>query len=271
MKKICIILLLIQLPAFAAKKFFLSWSYNRSWHSKSNIKFRTKDGTFEVACARGEDRQTEFSFKNYFSFDRIFVPQYNIKLGYQLKPNLAIVLGTDHMKWILDNSRNYKIFGNYTGNTYDPKSNTPLTWNTIETTGNSSWLEYEHSDGYNYVFTGVEFSQDIKRFFNNKIAFQLREGIGPGILVTKTKTLVYRDAQKKEVVDNPFKITGFGAHLSLSPRVTFFDKLYIELELKATLVKVTNAPFLGHDVEKVSHSPISSLQAKYGLGYAFSF
>lgn len=261
----------MHMSAYSSSKFFFSWSYNRSWHSKSNIKFQTEDGTFHIKCAEGKDRQTKFSLKNYFSFNKIFIPQYNIKLGYQVKPNLAIVIGTDHMKWILDNSKNYEISGNYSGQTFNPNTNSPLTWNSITSTGDSSWLEYEHSDGYNYVFVGAEFSQKLKSYFNNKVEIELREGFGPGILVTKTKTLVYRNAQKEEVLDNPFKVTGLGAHLSLSPRITFFDNLYIEFELKTTLVKVTNAPFLGKNNEKVSHSPIITLQTKYGLGYAFSF
>jgi len=271
MKKAFPLLFLFTLSAFASKKFFVSWSYNRSWHTKSDIKFQTKDGTFHIKNAIGKDRQTKFSFKKYFSLSEITIPQYNLKLGYQLRPNLAIVLGTDHMKWIFDNNKNYEITGDYTGSTYDPNSKASLTWSTIKSSGNSSWLEYEHSDGYNYVYLGAELSQNLKGYFNNKVALQIREGAGAGPLVTKTKTLVYRDSQVKEILDNPFKVTGAGVHLSLAPRITFFDRIYLEFELKTTLVKVMSAPFLGDDTEKVSHSPILSLQAKYGLGYAFSF
>jgi len=271
MLKIIIPLLIFQLNSYAQKKVFFSWSYNRSWHSKSDVKFQTKDGTFYVDNASGQDRPSDFSLKNYFSLNKIFIPQYNLKIGYQVRPNLAIVIGTDHMKWIFDNDKNYTISGDYNGATYDTKAKKPIVWDSVKSSGNASWLEYEHSDGYNYVYAGAEFSQNIFSFYRDKFSLQLREGTGLGVLITKTKTEVYRGPTNKEVLDNPFKMTGYGAHLSLSSRLLFLKKLFLELEFKTTLIKVYNAPFLGKSGEKVSHSPIFSLQSKIGMGYIFTF
>ena len=56
--------------------FFLSWGYNWSWYSDSDIKFEGENYNFELKSVKAADRQTPFTFENYFRFNSITIPQY---------------------------------------------------------------------------------------------------------------------------------------------------------------------------------------------------
>lgn len=43
------------------------WGWNFSWYSKSDIHFKGDNYDFTIHDATAQDRQTEFSFDNYFN------------------------------------------------------------------------------------------------------------------------------------------------------------------------------------------------------------
>ena len=101
--------------------FFLSWGYNWSWYSNSDIKFEGENYNFELKSVKAADRQTPFTFENYFRFNSITIPQYNLRIGYYFKNNYSVSLGIDHMKYVARPGQLVKISGEIenSGTIYD--------------------------------------------------------------------------------------------------------------------------------------------------------
>ena len=78
---------------------FVYWGYNRSVYTKSNLRFIGPGYDFTLKGVEAKDRPSE-NFKTYVSLTDFTVPQFNFRVGYNIKKNWAISLGYDHMKYV---------------------------------------------------------------------------------------------------------------------------------------------------------------------------
>ncbi len=126
------------------------------------------------------DRQSSYSTKLYFGAKTFTIPQYNARLGYFFKDNWEISIGTDHMKYVVEQNQTVPISG-YIENTntiYDDL------YENDKVKLEREFLLFEHTDGLNYVNAALRHS--FKLVENNKIKFRSLEGVGLGILVPRT-------------------------------------------------------------------------------------
>ena len=47
------------------KSIYFIWGYNRAWHSKSDMYFKTPEGDFNIGDAVGKERQSAFRWDVY--------------------------------------------------------------------------------------------------------------------------------------------------------------------------------------------------------------
>jgi len=145
-----------------AKKgeFFLTCGYNWSWYSNSDIKFEGENYNFELKNVKAADKQTPFTFYNYFHPAHITTPQYNLRLGYYFSDHYSISLGLDHMKYIARSDQSLQIFGEIqnSGTIYDGVYNDEMIL--LE----EGFLEFEHTDGLNYINAEVRRFDDLIQF-----------------------------------------------------------------------------------------------------------
>ena len=59
---------------------YFAWGWNRGYHSNTDVKFTTPDGTFTIHDAVGKDRPSPFDPKIYFNPTTMSIPQYNMEL-----------------------------------------------------------------------------------------------------------------------------------------------------------------------------------------------
>ena len=90
---------------------FFSWGYNRSVYTESDLHIIGQGYDLTLKNAKAIDRPHPFSLENYFSIDRLTVPQFNIRAGYYFKNNWAISFGVDHMKYIFKDKNQVKLHG----------------------------------------------------------------------------------------------------------------------------------------------------------------
>ena len=133
---------------------FLTWGYNWSWYSNSDIKFEGENYNFELKNVKAADKQTPFTFHNYFYPTYITTPQYNLRLGYYFSDHYSISLGIDHMKYIARPDQPLQIFGEIqnSGTIYDG------VYNNETILLEEGFLEFEHTDGLNYI------NAEVRRF-----------------------------------------------------------------------------------------------------------
>lgn len=136
----------LKLPANATNKWSLSWGWNRSNYSTSDIHFSGKDHDFTINNVVATDIQTEVTGPNIFGIylnpSEITIPQTNMRLAYQLTPNSAIALNLDHMKYVMTADQIVPITGTI-GNTVYPPGTTRIM--------DVNFLNFEHTDGLNVV------------------------------------------------------------------------------------------------------------------------
>ena len=242
---------------------YFTWGYNRGFHSKSDATFKTKDGTFTIKDAVGHDRPST-ELLDYIHPARIPIPQYNVRLGYQLNPNWSIEAGMDHMKWVFDPSLQYEVEGDYNRQVFVPHPTDPaqlngLNFSQVKETGDMRWLTFEHTDGYNYAFLGSVYKHNLFQSKNENFKIDALAGAGLGLMIPKTKVMFHQDGWWNwEGLDNRFKIAGYGVHAEGKLRMTY-KKFFMEAAGRGTYIKVKNA-LVNDQKARLKHTPIASFQ-----------
>ena len=134
------------MPANATNKWALSWGWNRSNYSNSDIHFSGKDHDFTIRDTVATDIQTDATLANVFGIylrpSEITIPQTNMRLAYQLSPNSAVELNLDHMKYVMLADQVVPITGTIGNTVYPPGTKRIMDVN---------FLNFEHTDGLNIV------------------------------------------------------------------------------------------------------------------------
>lgn len=253
---------------------FITWGYNRGFHTNSDITIETEDGKFTIKDAVGVDRPSKFSLE-YLKPSKFSIPQYNLKVGYWFSEDskFGIAGGTDHMKWIFDEQQEYDIEGYF---------NKPLwvngekkNFNEIIEGRNASFLMLEHSDGYNYPYLEGLYRE--KLINTTRFGLDVVAGAGAGILFPKTRTRIAdreNSAQYRDV-DNKFHVAGWGAHSDLSIMfkykqnngVTFF----VKPTARSVVGKINNALYMGSDEGRISQTAIYTFEPSVSIGSEVPF
>ena len=240
--------------------FFLSWGYNWSWYSNSDIKFEGENYNFELKSVKAADRQTPFTFENYFRFNSITIPQYNLRLGYYFKNNYSVSLGIDHMKYVARSGQLVKLSGEIenSGTIYDG------VYNNKTVLLEKFFLEFEHTDGLNYI------NAEIRRFddlftLHKSIKMNLFYGTGIGFIYPKTNSLLLNNDRYDQ-----FNLAGYGLHALFGVGFTFFEHLIIKTELKGGYINMPNIRTTSNESDSASQSFFFG-QYNFSIGGSFNF
>jgi hypothetical protein len=242
-------------------KIVVYWGYNRSFHTAADTWISTDKGEIIIRRAKGYDRPSKNPL-TYIDPTKFTIPQFNFKVGYHFNEWLRIVAGTDHMKLVIKTTEPAeKVEGNYQGPLFNRFTGEQLTWEEILETGDISFLQLEHTDGYNYPFVGLEIEKPIFEYKTFKVSYV--GGAGIGIMFPKTLAGVSEAPFKMTVIDNRYKVAGAGAHVNGELKLSVQNKKGVEFFIsawsKGTAIKIWNAYYL-EDQGKIEHAPIYSLQ-----------
>lgn len=259
---------------------YFSWGYNRGYHTKTDVKFTTPDGTFTVHDTVGKDRQSPFDPKIYFNPTKLSIPQYNVELGVMFNEKWGLELKQDHMKLVFDNTRPYEITGDYNHQVVVPNENPVADWDAVrpvdfevaKANKDASWLKFEHSDGYNYISVGAVYNQNLYQSKNEKFGIDARFGAGAGLMIPKTFVAMHQDQSWNwEGLDNKFHIAGGGVHGEAKLKFTFWNSIYLQAATRGTYIKVKDALVDGTESRMEHVQPIGSVQLMGQIGYQHTF
>ncbi len=200
---------------------YIMWGWNRAAYSKSNIKFTGNDYDFKLYKVKAHDRPTKVSFHNYLQPNRITIPQTNFRVGYFIKNNIAVSLGFDHMKYVMDQNQTVKMVGTIT-----QEGTHKGTYNGDKTL-TTDFLEYEHTDGLNYINVEVEKYFSIYQAKNSNCKIDILGGAGAGFLMPRTDAKLLNYERNDE-----FHVAGFGITTKVGVQFLFFKHLLVKLENK---------------------------------------
>lgn len=211
-------------------KIFFYWGGNRENYSKSDLHFTGNGYDFTVENAVADDKPKGWSI-DYINPARMTIPQTNFRLGYFITDHYNISVGFDHMKYVMRTGQTANINGvidlpaDHPGYVYNG------TYNNTPTVLAEDFLDFEHTDGLNYINAEFARVDDISKLFciGNTDIFQVNitEGVGGGILYPRTNAKVLGMKRNDE-----FHIAGFGVSAKAGLNLTFLKYFFVTGELK---------------------------------------
>ncbi|WP_338790978.1 hypothetical protein V9L05_22820 (plasmid) [Bernardetia sp. Wsw4-3y2] len=208
-------------------RLYFYWGYNRGWYTKSDIHFKGKNYDFTLKDVIAKDRQSKFAVDPYFKLNKITIPQYNFRIGYYLTENWDVSFGIDHMKYVMQQNQIVDI----NGYIHDTSSNYDADYFHNDIKLKDDFLQFEHTDGLNYV--NVEIRHSSLLFDFNKIKISLNKGLGVGFLYPRTNTTLLGQQRHDD-----FHVAGYGIGGVIGARVAFFNKFFIQSEFKGGYINL---------------------------------
>ena len=214
-------------------KVFVSWGWNQSRYTRSDINFKGSDYNFTLKDVVAKDRQTGFSLR-YLNPSKITIPQYNFRIGYFINSKYSISFGFDHMKYVMEQDQTVKINGKIAGSGTDYDG--VYSNDAIKLTGD--FLKFEHTNGLNYLNLELRrmdnlFDQRTLKIKN--IDINIIEGIGAGLLYPKSDVTLLNYERNDQ-----WHVAGYGMNLVAGLNVTFFKHFFIQGEMKGGYINMPN-------------------------------
>ncbi len=202
---------------------FFYWGYNRSYYSKSDIRFVGSNYDFKLKNVTAYDRPDKFRADVYFNPATLTVPQYNARIGYYISDKWAFSFGVDHYKYVMADYNNVLLDGfigagtdtNWVGNYNDE----PVITRTDD-------FHYENTNGVNFLRFELMRSFDVFEV-GKKRQLALTANIGAGV----GPALTFSDLNFGQVhtFATP-SISGYGLGVNGSVRLEFFKHFFMQME-----------------------------------------
>lgn len=217
---------------------FFHWGYNRSWYTQSQMHFEGKGYDFTMSDVTAHDHPAKFG-KVYFNPKTITVPQFNVRLGYNISDNWAISVGYDHMKYIFAD-HNQVVLNGFIEPGLDEVSNLSGNYSDYAMVTEREKFHYENSDGLNYIRAELTRLQNIYHTKDRNFAITGLAGISAGGILSFND---FRFAGVNSM--RTISLSGYGISGHLGLRFEFFKHVYIQANYGGGFlhqVKVRNRP-----------------------------
>ncbi len=223
--------------------FYFYWGYNRSSYTSSDITFKGANYNFTLDNVKAHDKPYPFDAGVYFNPATFTIPQYNFRVGYFFSNAWSISIGTDHMKYVINEDQVTTITGSIS------ETETPYngTYDQDEIELSREFLLFEHTDGLNYVNTEVR--RFDKLYEREKVSVNLVEGVGIGFMYPRTNCTLLQ-MERNDV----FHFSGYGASIVAGLNITLFDHFFIQSELKGGYINMPNIRITNSTSDKGSQS-----------------
>ena len=224
-------------------RLYFYWGWNWAWYSKSDIQFTGLNYDFTLDKVSAQDRQTKFSAYYYLNPMHITIPQYNLRIGYFITDNYSISIGIDHMKYVVNAGQTVKISGNIndSGTVFDG------IYNNDEIVITDDFLQFEHTDGLNYI--NIDFRRFDQIFDLHKVTINITEGLGTGIVYPKTNATLLNNERHDE-----FHVAGYGINAVVGINVELYRSFFVQTEFKGGYINMPDIQTTNYSTDKASQS-----------------
>lgn len=244
-------------PLTKKGQMFVFWGWNRAGFSNSDIRFKGNGYDFTLNNVVAHDRPSELSWA-YIDPGQISAPQFNFRLGYFIKDNLALVIAQDHMKYVMDQEQTV----DFNGNISDPKYAAMVKNGQVDLT-DQEFLTFEHTDGLNYVNVGLEKYKSLLNKKNFDISWAY--GGGVGVLFPKSNVKLFGNERSDR-----FHVAGFGLDARTNINFVFWNHIMARVEGKFGYINMPDIKTtLNNKPDKASQDFVF-YQINFGIGYTFN-
>jgi len=238
-------------------RMFVFWGWNRGFFTRSDIHFKGADYDFVLHDVVARDRPSDLSW-DYINPGEVSIPQFNFRLGYFLKDNLALVIAQDHMKYVMDQDQTVKLTGKIGNPTYAAMVN-----NGEVNLKDEKFLTFEHTDGLNYVNAGLEKYKTLSSKKNVDIVWSY--GGGVGVMFPKSNVKLFGNERSDR-----FHVAGFGLDARTNINFIFWKHWMLRVEGKYGYINMFDIKTtLNNNPDKAMQDFLYA-QINAGIGYTFN-
>lgn len=260
--------ILICVPAFGQRKkkvntagqgtFFMYFGYNRSAYSSSTIDFVSPNYNFSMANVAGTDNPNDGSISKYLSSDGFETLQFNVHMGYYIKPKWAITFGVDRLNYFMTNNQTVSLSGAFSPGNHSE-------WNGVyenqETQIDRYNIFYRQEAGINYLRTGILHTQELVQSKKGEFVLSLNTGIGVGVLLSNS--IFTYDGLTNTTTSGT---SGFGLSGHAGLRADFFQRLFLQTTFSGGMLKQGNIQLDQSGTVKASHT-LGYFSPEIALGF----
>jgi len=244
-------------PLSKKGQMFVFWGWNRAGFTNSDIRFKGNGYDFTLEKVVAHDRPSPLSW-DYVDPGSISIPQFNFRLGYFIKDNLALVIAQDHMKYVMDQDQSVDFKGKISDPAY-----AAMVQNGKVNLADGQFLTFEHTDGLNYVNVGVEKYQNLLAKKNFDIVWAY--GGGAGVLFPKSNVKLFGNERSDR-----FHVAGFGLDARTNINFVFWNYFMARVEGKFGYINMPDIKTtLNNHPDKASQDFVF-YQINFGVGYTFN-
>ncbi|MBK7966181.1 MAG: hypothetical protein IPK10_13465 [Bacteroidetes bacterium] len=222
-------------------KFFIYFGWNRAWYTNSDISFNGANYDFTLQNVEAKDLPSPLAADPYLNPSRFTIPQYNLRVGYFFSEHWSISFGDDHMKYVMQQNQTVKINGGIS----DTVAHYEGLYSNEDITLTSDFLQFEHTDGLNYL------NFELRRFDNilkyKKLKLNITEGFGMGTIMPRTNTTLL----SKERYDQ-FHFAGYGVGALIGLNLTINNWFFIQSELKGGYINMPDIRTTKNKIDQAS-------------------
>ena len=244
-------------PLTQKGQMFVFWGWNRAGFTNSDIRFKGNGYDFTLENVVVHDRPSPLSL-DYINPGKISIPQFNFRLGYFIKDNLALVIAQDHMKYVMDQDQTVGFKGDISDPVY-----AAMVQNGQVNLVDSEFLTFEHTDGLNYINLGLEKYKPL--LTKEKINIVWAYGGGIGMMMPKSNIKLFGNERSDR-----FHIAGFGLDARTNINVIFWKHWMARVEGKVGYINMPDIKTtLNNKPDKASQDFVFG-QVNFGIGYTFN-
>lgn len=230
------------------REFFISWGYNGDSYGKSDIHFSQPSlgNEFTLVDVQARDSKAWTDLFNH----SLFVPQYNIRIGYFFNEKWGIELAHDHMKWIVKEDQAVRMTGTLNGAPVD--SEVALT---------EDVLRYQLNNGANPLFINLIRRWRLAGEEGRTGYLTFLAKAGGGFANPHTENSVFGQPNEKG-----FQFfQGWNVDAVAAVRIHIFKPIYFEFEEKLVYARYSGVNI---DNGKARHS-LKANEFTWSFGWAF--
>ncbi|MFK8055553.1 MAG: hypothetical protein AB8F78_05480 [Saprospiraceae bacterium] len=216
--------------------FYASWGWNEDRYTKSDIQFIGDNYDFTLSDVKGTQRQEKFTVNRFLNPATVSIPQFNFRLGYYLSNDFDIFGGVDHMKYVVLEGQNVPISGSIRNS--ETVHDGEYAGELKEIT--NDFLDYEHTDGLNFVFIGARKSHT---FFTKKwVSLGAYETFAVGVMRPRSDVTLLGKERHDE-----YNIAGLAFSASGGLELGLWRHFFLQSEMKGGF---TTMPWIRTTFEK---------------------
>jgi hypothetical protein len=238
---------------------YITWGYNRAYYGKSDVHLKGEHYDFVIHDARAEDMPEKFDPSVYFNFNQLTVPQFNFRVGYYFNENTAFSLGWDHMKYRLITTQLVRISGEIDPEYYNLSGFTGI-FDHTPVIYQPKFMDYHHSDGFNYIRAGIERRLPLTSLWNGKLELVMVGGVSAGVMLPWTDFTFFGVHHR-----NKLHLAGYAGSVNAGFRAEFLKWFFIQVNAQAGWANMPDIVLEDHLPSRASQQ-ISFFERSWALG-----